>query len=50
MNFTTIQEGLDAAVDYDVVLVRPGTYTGDGNRDLDFGGKELTLISEGDRR
>jgi predicted outer membrane repeat protein len=28
------------------VLVAPGTYTGAGNRDLDFGGVNLTLLGE----
>jgi hypothetical protein len=44
--FDAIQEGIDAAVDGDTVVVLDGTYTGEGNRDLDFGGRLITLRSE----
>jgi hypothetical protein len=41
----TIQAGIDAAVNADEVVVGDGTYTGPGNRDLDFGGKLITVRS-----
>jgi hypothetical protein len=44
--YPTIQEAIDVCVDGDTVLVADGTYTGDGNRDIDFTGKALVVMSE----
>ena len=47
-DFTTIQAALDAAVGgVDEIVVANGTYTGVGNRDLDFKGKAIVLRSIG---
>ncbi|RJP26640.1 MAG: hypothetical protein C4520_00485 [Candidatus Abyssobacteria bacterium SURF_5] len=45
-DFSTIQAALDAATGGDIIVVRDGTYTGAGNKNLDFKGKALTLQSE----
>ena len=45
-DFNTIQAAIDDSNDGDTIIVADGTYTGDGNRDIDFLGKAITLRSE----
>ena len=41
----TIQAGIDASSDGDVVLLTDGTYTGRGNFQINFNGKSITVKS-----
>jgi hypothetical protein len=45
-DYPTIQAAIDAAPEGMVIELVDGTYTGDGNRDLDFGGKSVTVRSQ----
>jgi hypothetical protein len=44
-DFNNIQAAIDDANNSDVVIVKPGIYSGDGNRDIDFEGKAITVQS-----
>lgn len=44
--FDTIQSAIDSAVNGDRVIVADGEYKGDKNKDIDFQGKAITVMSE----
>jgi subtilisin family serine protease len=46
IEYPTIQAAIDAASAGETVWVADGIYQGQGNRDLDFGGKAITVQSE----
>ncbi|MGA1794393.1 MAG: LamG-like jellyroll fold domain-containing protein [bacterium] len=45
-NYSTIQEAINAADDWDTVLVANGIYTGPGNKNIDFNGKAIRIESQ----
>ncbi|MHC4157102.1 MAG: right-handed parallel beta-helix repeat-containing protein, partial [Planctomycetota bacterium] len=42
-DFDNIQAAIDYSYDGDIIYVLPGTYTGPGNRDIDYGGRAITV-------
>ncbi len=44
--YTTIQTAINASQNGDTVLIADGIYTGPGNVDLDFGGRNITVTSQ----
>ncbi len=45
-DFPTIQSAINAAVDGDTVMLAAGTFTGAGNRYIDYIGKSITVMAE----
>lgn len=45
VQYSTIQSAIDASSDGDTIIVLDGTHRGDGNRDIDFNGRAITLKS-----
>ncbi|MFC1573369.1 FlgD immunoglobulin-like domain containing protein [Candidatus Eisenbacteria bacterium] len=45
-DFPTIQTALDAVLDGDIIELTDGTYSGAGNRDVEFLGKAVTVRSQ----
>jgi hypothetical protein len=45
-DFPTIQVAIDAAGNGDTILLADGVFTGDGNRDIEYRGKVITVRSQ----
>ncbi|MFH1740883.1 MAG: right-handed parallel beta-helix repeat-containing protein [bacterium] len=45
-DYPTIQEAIDAASDGDMILLTDGIFTGEGNRDIVYLGKAVTVASQ----
>jgi hypothetical protein len=45
-DYERMQAAIYSAEDGDTVLVADGTYTGNGNRDIDFLGRSIVVMSE----
>ncbi|MHC4085452.1 MAG: choice-of-anchor Q domain-containing protein [Planctomycetota bacterium] len=45
-DFDNIQAAIDDSSHGDTIIVSPGTYTGDGNRDINYNDKAITIRSE----
>ena len=45
-DYATIQDAVDASIAGDTILLADGTFTGTGNWDIDFGGKDLVVRSQ----
>ena len=44
-DFNNVQAAIDYSANDDFIYVFPGTYIGEGNRYIDFGGKAITVQS-----
>jgi hypothetical protein len=43
--YANIQDAINACQDLDIVVIAPGRYVGPGNREINFGGKAITVRS-----